>query len=225
MNSAESSARSPLLSPPSSPRMSAFTESPHRAAWEDQRNKTPRPPATLPAFSSFPPIPDDAGHPHLSLDSKPPLLRSHKSFPHALTTTFGSSFRKNPLEQVIEKDHFSQNGDLCSGQQVAGDGKGSGASLALQTRSVPTSPHNQLTPTSPDGHHEETEDDNAGIVDMEDEDDSGEARDSSRTTAEQRRAEKRKMKRFRYARDFHGLLPCAHVLIQAHSHPNPLLDE
>ncbi|KAL9618776.1 MAG: hypothetical protein Q9160_006570 [Pyrenula sp. 1 TL-2023] len=197
MNTAESSARSPLLSPPSSPRMSTYTESPHRAVWEDQRNKTTHPPASLPAFSSFPPIPDDTEHPSLLLDNKPPLLRSHKSFPHALTTSFGTSFRKNPLEQVIEKDHFNEGGDPSSEGRIAGDGKNSGSGLILQTRSVPSSPHNQLTPTSPEGQHEEVEDDNAGIVDMEDEEDSGEARGSPRTTAEQRRAEKRKMKRFR----------------------------
>ena len=198
MIAVEPAGKSPLLSPPSSPRMSTFTASPSRAIWQDPQNKPAQPTEPLPAFSTFPPIKEDPTRLLPSLDTRPPLLRSHKSFPHALTTTFGPSFRAGPQEQVAERDHFSDSGDLSSAQQPSVEEKGTSSGLTLQTRSVPTSPNLQLTPTSPENRSggAGNDDDDAQVVDMDEGDDNGEGGDVPKTAAE-RRAEKRKMKRFR----------------------------
>ncbi|KAL9107334.1 MAG: hypothetical protein Q9227_007786 [Pyrenula ochraceoflavens] len=178
--------------------MSTFTASPGRANWQDHTNKPPQSLKPLPAFSTFPPIKEDAGRPLPPLETRPPLLRSHKSFPHALTTTFDPSFRAGPQEQVVERSHFHDSSDVNPSGQLQQEEKGIGSGLTLQTRSVPTSPNLQLTPTSPENRLGgiENEDDDAQVVDMEEGDENAEGEDVPKTAAE-RRAEKRKMKRFR----------------------------
>lgn len=195
--------RSSLLSPPTSPRMSAYPASSPHATWQSNKSRTPRPSALSIGFEPFPAVTEDAHRPQVPpIDTRPQLLRSQKSFPYTLTTTsFGTPHQHSPLNRV-------ENPESCVGENVKGihqprhvESGRIDAALPIRSESAP-SPHAQLTPTSPDPVHDGMQGDTGdeldmGLPDLDEEEETLGEGESAKTAAE-RRAEKRKMKRFRY---------------------------
>ena len=127
-----------------------------------------------------------------------PSLKSHKSFPNPLTSSYNTSDSQIPISQTsnpVKQEHDSSSFPL--------DQKQAGQSAVETTYggSAPVSPVAAVSPTSAEAEMDENreeEDDMLGGAD-EDEDALVKSEDTSvEKTAEQRRAEKRKMKRFRY---------------------------
>jgi hypothetical protein len=138
-----------------------------------------------------------------------PPLRSHKSFPHTLgTSSYAATHCGSPLSQVA--NHGNEEESSASARERL-ESKPLPAGLSIQTSfggSAPASPVPQLTPTSQDADNDDRllddddDDDEDGLMGDEegvaegDGDGQGQPETVEKTAAE-RRAEKRKMKRFR----------------------------
>ena len=169
--------------------------------------------------------------PSLDLDLKRPIFRSHKSFPYTLQTSSSS--------------HQANTPDTSTGASPAPGGKttsnpGDIEAMELPTvtfgGSAPTSPQDRLTPKSPKQDQSQSQaqaqqdlnglDLGGDIVDDDLDDDD---QPKHQMTAAELRAQKRKMKRFRFVHcSIHtpllraGFLPC---IEQAYPQPNAILDE
>ena len=129
-----------------------------------------------------------------------PPLKSHKTFPNTLTTSFtslktehGSSEEQNPAGQE-DPSASSPNEQKQAGQGLQELG------VTTYGGSAPASPTAQLSSASGEVEHDEHKGEDDDIIGGLDEDDEMIERldgAPSEMTPEQRRAEKRKMKRFR----------------------------
>ena len=128
-----------------------------------------------------------------TIDTRP-VLRSHKSFPYALSSSLATPGQyQSPLSQVTNP---STNG-LQSHREASQDDRDSTPSAAEKTygHSAPTSPVSRLSPPSAGLDHDDTFDDDDDALMEEDVEPAAESEPPK--TAAERRAEKRKMKRFR----------------------------
>ena len=130
-----------------------------------------------------------------------PPLKSHRSFPNTLSASYPSSDGPNRLNEASR--NATQEGLQST---TAAEQKRSTVSpqQVVQTTyggSAPASPLPQVSPPSAEGEHDEQQEDDDvyALMGEEGEDDGGENQNghSKEKTAEQRRADKRKMKRFR----------------------------
>ena len=184
------------LSPPSSPRMSVYNGTTFDTNWEPHQSKSD---GYTNNTSENNMALVDSSMPTLALDmQRHPLLRSHKTFPHSLRTS-GLAIPKPHTP-----DHSSglpPNPPIALGEAINGR---SVQSSELPTvsfgGSAPASPVSNLTPTSDKQEHPEESQDLNGLDFAADSLDEEEMEDSGRPlTAAELRAQKRKMKRFRYA--------------------------
>lgn len=126
-----------------------------------------------------------------------PPLRSHKSFPHNISgaASYSTPHSQSPLSQVANP--AVGNDEFQSRPPEATSGPAPEQSFIA---SAPVSPVPQLTPTSAEAEHDAEEhpddDDEMAIVGEED-DETPTGSNPVEKTAAERRAEKRKMKRFR----------------------------
>jgi hypothetical protein len=173
------------LSPPSSPRMSAYSTTPADNEWQSSDIKSLD--ATAHADGDMALLQAEvAGH---DFDLKRPLLRTHKSFPYTL-----------------ESKHHHSNGDDDSSRDRISmsniDELDAGMPTVTFGGSAPASPVSRLTPPSPhDGINGDKNDPQGDEIIIEDkEDDDGQVgKDDEKPpiSAAELRAQKRKMKRFR----------------------------
>ncbi|KAF1986969.1 hypothetical protein K402DRAFT_60439 [Aulographum hederae CBS 113979] len=180
------------LSPPTSPRMSAYHTSSVETEWHDQSKnlETTSDPETNMAMVH-------GEMPGLDLDmQRRPMLRSHKTFPYPLRT---SGCGVNQPDTPLPSSGTSPT------PHVEGLGIGNledvqSSDMATVTfgGSAPASPISNQHPISPDtdGPNDDNQDLNGLDLDGED-DDLGDEEPSKPMTAAELRAQKRKMKRFR----------------------------
>lgn len=174
------------LSPPSSPRMSAYTATHAESEWHSQRTKPGEPTDGTMGLQYS----EVSG---LSLDAqKRPTLRTHKSFPYTLSQPHHSA-----SQQLAQPDH-----QIASPQPQRERITISNLEESQQTSlpnvtyggSAPASPVSRLTPPSPEGEKGNKDDDHNDAL-LSGSNDEGD--DSKPMTAAELRAQKRKMKRFR----------------------------
>lgn len=173
------------LSPPSSPRMSAYSTTPAENDWQTSDIKA------LDTNSSHPDgdmallQAEVNGH---NFDMKRPLLRTHKSFPYPLDTKHstlnGSSSPTRLNMSTLDEIEANEMPNVTFGG------------------SAPASPISRLTPPSPsDPLNCEKHDQQGDDIIIDDKDDSGDEGgkddDKQPISAAELRAAKRKMKRFR----------------------------
>ena len=123
-----------------------------------------------------------------------PVLRSHKSFPYTFTSTLNTSGGyQSPLSQVTNPS----NNSLQNHRETSQDDRDSTPSVVEKTygRSAPTSPVSRLSPPSAVLDQDDVFDDDDDALMEEDVEPAAET--GPPKTAAERRAEKRKMKRFR----------------------------
>ena len=126
-----------------------------------------------------------------------PSLKSHKSFPNSLTSSYNTSNSPDLLGQV--NNPAGQEEDLSS-VPIKQEQSGQPAVETTYGGSAPASPAAVISPTSAEAEHEDRQEDEDNLLGAADEEDDGAEKSESKSmekTAEQRRAEKRKMKRFR----------------------------
>lgn len=139
------------------------------------------------------------GRLHLSMTDAKPILRSHKSFPHSIgAPTFPNALHQSPPSHVPKLDNRDAwpSSDREHGRTSAV--LPAPVVDASHVGSVPTSPtsrNSRLTPVSTGGEQEDGFEEEDEMTNGEQEDDGGDG--GSTQTAAERRAEKRKMKRFR----------------------------
>lgn len=180
------------LSPPNSPRMSDKAAKTEGNQWQQLRtaafdaNVTSQPQA--PGFSQLPRDPQTVE------DQKRPSLRSHKSFPYSLGPS--SRLAHNSSQGVSGGSGLRDFDErlISQGPQPGGT---SDLPPATFGGSAPTSPASRLTPHSPGAgpSDEQVDEDELDFAmgDPEEEEDG-----KVPMTAAELRAQKRKMKRFRY---------------------------
>lgn len=176
------------LSPPSSPRMSAFSTTPAENEWPSSDIKSLE--ATS-AHSDSDMALLQAEVANNSFDLKRPLLRTHKSFPYTLDSKHHQS---NGSDSPISRDRISISNidDIDTGDMPTVTFGGS----------APASPVSRLTPPSPhdpiNGGKDEPQDDEI-IIEEKDDDGDQPTKDEEKPpiSAAELRAQKRKMKRFR----------------------------
>lgn len=186
------------LSPPSSPRMSAYSTTPAENDWPSADLKTLDPSSGQSESDMALLQADLNGH---NFDLKRPPLRTAKSFPYILDN----------------KLHHSNGTDSPSRERVAlstiDDLESHEMATVTYGGSAPASPVSRLTPPSPhehlDGAKDESHDDDIVLEDNQDcsEEPPKEEQKPAMTAAEIR-AQKRKMKRFRYERPKHAVMVC-----------------
>lgn len=174
------------LSPPSSPRMSAYSTTPAENDWQTSDIKA------LDTNSSHPDgdmallQAEVNGH---NFDMKRPLLRTHKSFPYPLDTkhsTLNGSSSPNRLGiSTLDEIEANEMPNVTFGG------------------SAPASPISRLTPPSPsDPLNCEKHDQQGDDIIIDEKDDSGDEGvkedENKPISAAELRAAKRKMKRFRF---------------------------
>jgi hypothetical protein len=162
------------LSPPSSPRMSAYSTNPADNEWHtDIKSLESSSDSDMALLQA-----EVHGH---NFDLKRPMLRTHKSFPFSLDGKHAGSPVRISMSNIDEIDSSEIPTVTFGG-------------------SAPASPVSRLTPPSP--HDGLCEDDikveGDEIITEEKDDDAEEPKDSDKPmTAAEIRAQKRKMKRFR----------------------------
>lgn len=193
--------QSSLLSPPTSPRMSEYTAGPPNASWHDHQSRPSQPSHHPLHLTSFSAVSEEPPRHHLPpINTRPPLLRSHKSFPHTLSTSFSATTPQGGLTRGGRLETGGSDAKPVHRQPQLAELDRSEAAGPDRSESAPVSPNLQLTPTSPDAQNdrllEETgEELRMGSVELEEEDAPVEG--GTPKTAAERHAEKRKMKRFR----------------------------
>ena len=176
------------LSPPSSPRMSAYSTTPAENEWQSSDVKADHSSAQSDSDMALLQA-DINGH---NFDLKRPLLRTHKSFPYTLDSKHQlSNGSDSPSRDRVSLSNIDEL-DSCDMPTVTFGG------------SAPASPVSRLTPPSPhDGIHGDKHDPQGDeiITDEREECSDEPAREGEKPlmTAAELRAQKRKMKRFRYA--------------------------
>lgn len=189
--------RLPLLSPPVSPHMSPISSHSASSGWHDGHLKLQNPMDSPGNCTSFPTPSPGSGTPVTPIDTKSSLPRSHPSFPYSIGSTEnghnainGDGYRHNSESSCTSEPFRSELSEVND----------SDLALSKQSGSSSCSPRNRLTPNSADADHEEahgeTDDDFGATTGEHDGDEQPENGDQPKTAAE-RRAEKRKMKRFR----------------------------
>ena len=190
--------RLPLLSPPVSPHMSPLSSHSTSSSWHDSNLKLQDPMESSGSCSTFPTPSPGSGTPITPVDAKPSLPRSHPSFPYSIGTTGdgqnivnGGGFRHNSESSCTSEPFKSELSEVND----------SDLALSKQSGSPSCSPRNRLTPNSTDADHEEVhgqtnEGSSANAGQPDDGEEKNENGEQPKTAAE-RRAEKRKMKRFR----------------------------
>jgi hypothetical protein len=197
---------SQLLSPPTSPRMSGTPPSHSNANWQDYQPQRQRLSlqSSKPGGHPLSPVKEDPTRRQLpSSEGRPLLLRSHKSFPY--TSGAGAHnfpHQQSPLSRTTDPATFQVDADLSLSQAGYTELNRSDPVLSSHGDSAPQSPNPGLSPTSVDADLEESNEDGEdegglGMSDEEDEEE-GHVEGEGEKTAAERRAEKRKMKRFRY---------------------------
>lgn len=187
MLSVDKALQSPLLSPPTSPRMSTYATGSESPSWQ-QRQTEPRHPAHYAPFPSL--VNDPSRYQPGSDPERPPLLRSHKSVPTFLEPAYTTSRLHGELGTVSESRTTEDVKDKPQSSPVAR----SEPSLTLETSTIGTSPAVQLTtPTSPVNNHDSSLEDEAVMGEIDDDDDVLDSDDTKGMS----RLDKRKMKRFR----------------------------
>ena len=186
--------RLPLLSPPVSPHMSPISSNPASSSWNEGHLKLQHSIDASGTCGAFPTPSQRCGTPVTPTDTKPSLLRSHTSFPYSIGSTEsslnGASYRQNSESSGTSEPFKTELNELSDIDPT----------LSKLSGSSSCSPGNRLTPSSADADHEEalgeTDDDLGAITGELDGDSQPEGGEQPKTAAE-RRAEKRKMKRFR----------------------------
>lgn len=176
------------LSPPSSPRMSAYSTTPAENEWQSSDLKSLDPNSHSDGEMALLQA-DINGH---NFDLKRPMLRTHKSFPYTLDT----------------KHQQSNGSDSPSRDRIGISTIDEIESHDMPTvtfgGSAPASPVSRLTPPSPhdalNGEKNEPQGDEI-ILDEREECGEEQAKEEEKPliSAAELRAQKRKMKRFRYA--------------------------
>lgn len=179
------------LSPPSSPRMSAYTATHAESEWHSQRTKVEDAACASSDGTMGLPYSEVSG---LSLDShRRPPLRSHKSFPYMLSQAHHSA-----SQQSAASDHHIAS-PQPQRERIAisnlEDSQQTSLPNVTYGGSAPASPVSRLTPPSPDGEKGDRDNDH---LDQNLSGSNDEGDDSKPMTAAELRAQKRKMKRFRY---------------------------
>ncbi|KAF2871899.1 hypothetical protein BDV95DRAFT_492933 [Massariosphaeria phaeospora] len=176
------------LSPPSSPRMSAYSTTPADNEWQASDIKA--------LDTTSPPHSDGdmallhvevTGH---SFDLKRPLLRTHKSFPYPLDNKHHINGMDSPSRERISISNLE---DLDSAD-MSNVTFGGSAPASPVSRLTPPSPHDVLNCDKHDSQDDEI------IMDEKDEeksDECGKSEDKPPISAAELRNQKRKMKRFR----------------------------
>lgn len=181
--------------------MSAHTASPANAGWHDRHSKVQHTLAIRLGFGSFPPIAEEPTRVQVPpIETRPPLIRSHKRFSYSIGSTFGVHHHQSLLSRISNPETLEKEDLHGIPSSRFTDLNRSDPVLAQRSESAPTSPVPQLTPTSAEADQEEAHgeiDDEMemGLGDLDEEDVPVEG-ETPKTVAE-RRAEKRKMKRFR----------------------------
>ncbi|KAF2244252.1 homeobox-domain-containing protein [Trematosphaeria pertusa] len=176
------------LSPPSSPRMSAYSTTPADNEWQSSDLKSLD---TTSAHSDGDMALLQAEVSAHNFDLKRPLLRTHKSFPYTLDS----------------KHHHSNGADSPSRERISMSNIDEVDSSEMPTvtfgGSAPASPVSRLTPPSPhdavNGEKNEPQGDEIITEDMDEKsgEDGVKEEEKAPMTAAELRAQKRKMKRFR----------------------------
>ena len=127
-----------------------------------------------------------------------PILRSHKSFPHAVgPSSYSTIHYQSPLSQVANPDVTKRFQSSARGGETSSDIPATAMVESVYGGSAPTSPASRFTPASAEaGSGDFPDDDEETETTLGDLEDDGVDEGASKTAAE-RRAEKRKMKRFR----------------------------
>ena len=176
------------LSPPSSPRMSAYSTTPGENDWQTSDIKSLDPTSAHSDGDMALLQAEVAGH---NFDLKRPLLRTHKSFPYTLD---GKNQHSNgSLSPSRERISISNLDDIDSSEMPTVTFGGS-APASPVSRPTPPSPHDALGGDQNDLHGDEI------IIDEKDEELEEPIKDEDKPpiSAAELRAQKRKMKRFRY---------------------------
>ncbi|KAF2178870.1 hypothetical protein K469DRAFT_325885 [Zopfia rhizophila CBS 207.26] len=175
------------LSPPSSPRMSAYSATPAENEWQSSDIKSLDPTSAHSDGDMAMLQAEVTGH---NFDMKRPLLRTHKSFPYTLETKHHQS--NGSTSPTRDRISISNLEDIDSNEMPTVTFGGS----------APASPVSRLTPPSPNEaiNGEKTEPQGDEII-IEETENSGDQttkdEDKPPISAAELRAQKRKMKRFR----------------------------
>jgi Homeodomain len=171
------------LSPPTSPRMSAFHSDQVENSWQDQNKSQDNNQDSSDGNMAL----VHGEVPSLTLDTKP-MLRSHKSFPYTLRAA-GHQPDTPPLNSSDGSPNTANPDDLSASLGEIPTNEIPQVSFG---GSAPASPLSNFTPTSPRDRDDDHGSDLNGLnIDM---DPDGEKKPLS---AAELRAQKRKMKRFR----------------------------
>jgi hypothetical protein len=174
------------LSPPSSPRMSAYSTTTAENEWHSSDIKSLDPTSAQSDSDMALLQAEVSGH---NFDLSRPLLRTHKSFPY----TIDSKHHHNNGSNSPSRERISMsNIDELDSKDMPTVTYGGSAPASPVSRMTPPSPQDDLNDKNdPDGDEIITEDrDDMG-------DDAGKDDDSKPMSAAELRAQKRKMKRFR----------------------------
>ena len=191
--------KSPFLSPPVSPRMSSdVTTGAPSAHWQEGQNELQSCSPLRHSHGTYPEaFRESVLRETTGTNSRPPLLRSHRSHPPPISAS-GVRHQQSPLSIVTNPG--SVDVDVSNALFRTRLGSNATAGVSAQAASAPTSPISRLTPTSAGPDNEETlgdavDDDMA--LSMAELDEQERIDGEAPKTAAERRAEKRKMKRFR----------------------------
>jgi hypothetical protein len=178
------------LSPPSSPRLAAFQTEHQANSWSEQQLKESS--AQEPSDGNMALVHSEI--PSLTLDTKPSMLRSHKAFPYSMRVN-GNGIHQPDTPPLNSSDGSPNTANPDDHTPAMGDIPSNEIPSVTFGGSAPGSPHSNMTPTSPkDG--EDHQDLNGLNITMDPDD---ELENSGKPmTAAEIRAQKRKMKRFRY---------------------------
>jgi hypothetical protein len=175
------------LSPPSSPRMSAYSTTPAENEWHTPDIKSLDPSSAHSESDMALLQAEVTGH---NFDLKRPLLRTHKSFPYTLE---GKHQHPNGSESPSRERISMSNIDDLDSSEIP---------TVTFGGSAPASPVSRLTPPSPNdplnGEKDEPQGDEIIMDEKEDGSEEGPKDDEKPPiSAAELRAQKRKMKRFR----------------------------
>ncbi|KAF2000093.1 hypothetical protein P154DRAFT_208948 [Amniculicola lignicola CBS 123094] len=176
------------LSPPSSPRMSAYSTTPAENDWQSTDLKPLDTHSTHSDGDMALLQAEVSGH---NFEVKRPLLRTHKSFPYSLDT---KHHQGNGPDSPISRDRISiSNIDELDGNDMPTVTFGGSAPASPVSRLTPPSPHD------PNGDKLDMNGDDDIIIDDKEDDVDQATKDEDRPpiSAAELRAQKRKMKRFR----------------------------
>ena len=182
--------------------MSIFAVTPHGSDWSPYRFQSHSTTDLSLARPGNSQLDSNYVQSHVPNVESRPALRSHKSFPHTIgPSSFSATHYQSPLSQAINPEGPKEQSALV-GDHDRGKPKPPGTTVeTILGGSAPTSPISHLShfsPISPKAEQDDSldEDDDEILMTTGNlEEDGGES--GLPKTAAERRAEKRKMKRFR----------------------------